>query len=182
MGLDTGSPISNQQTAGNSLVKRDAGDYNNFRKSWRIPSRLVLVMRRSSVQPVAVLVLALHGLIAISGNAGLHAITGCHHDDDAACCSDEHAIAGCSHHCCQHETGQATGSFVRGDSCLTDSHDCPICQWWYSHGQSTVLACEVMCIGTQPLTGVIGDIGVLLPRPDHQEGFPRGPPSVLLLA
>jgi hypothetical protein len=138
-------------------------------------------MKRSAVQPVAVLLLALHGVIAVSGNAGLHAISGCVHHD-AACCSDNHAITCCDHRSCHHETHHVAGSFVRASSCLADSHGCPICQWWYSHGQSAVATCEAMCIGTQPLTGTVGDTDVLLPRPDHNESFPRGPPSVLRLA
>ena len=138
-------------------------------------------MRRKSVRPVAVLLLALHGLIAVSGNAGLHEISGCAHHD-MAFCSDEHAILGCGDHCDQPATDHATTSFVRASSCLTDSHSCPICQWWSSCGRLILVTGGVVCVGLQPQTGIVGEIGILLPRPDHRESFPRGPPPVLLLA
>ena len=149
---------------------------------WRFPFASEISMTRNFIQPVAVLLLALHGVIAISGSAGLHAISGCYHCHDDISCSHDHAIADCDRHSCPHETDHATSSFVRNAFCLTDSHGCPICQWWYSNGQSVVTTCDVICIGTQPLTGAVGDIDILLPRPDHRESFPRGPPSVLPLA
>jgi hypothetical protein len=139
-------------------------------------------MRRHLVQPVAALLLALHGLIAVSGNAGLHAISGCVHGDDAEFCSDNHESPWLGHYCCSPE---AQYCFERSDeagSCLADSHDCPICHWWYSCGQLILVTGSAMYVDLQLLTGVVGEIGILLPRPDHREGFPRGPPPVLCLA
>ena len=70
-------------------------------------------MKRNFVQRVAVLLLALHGVIAISGNAGLHKIFGCAHYHDVASCPDDHAISHCCQHSCHHEADRATVCFVR---------------------------------------------------------------------
>lgn len=149
---------------------------------WRFPSLFGVLMRRNLVQSVAVFLLALHGLIAVAGSAGLHVLTGCTHGHDAESCSHEHETAFLSHCGGAHEAKHHAGSSAHGDSCLGDSHSCPICHWWYTSGQQIVVISNEVCVDLQPLTGVVGDFGILLPRPDHRESFPRGPPPVLSVA
>jgi len=136
-------------------------------------------MRRNLVQPAAVLLLALHGLIAVAGNAGLHVVFGCTHGHDADFCSEAHkASCGC-------ECGDCCGSehpvrpALRAAPCLNDSHGCPICHWWYTNGQQIVASGNAVHFNLQPLIGVVGDFGVLLQGFDLRECFPRGPPAAL---
>ena len=111
-------------------------------------------MRRNLVQSVAVLLLAMHGLISVAGNAGLHTISGCVHGYDTELYSDRDESPCLDRHACSHEAQRSLGSSIQAGSCLAESHDCPICHWWYSGGRLIVVAGSVVCVDLQPLTGM----------------------------
>ena len=149
---------------------------------WRFSSRAEIFMKRNFVQLVTVLLLAMHGVIAFSGSAGLHKICGCTHHHGIAFCSDDDSISHYCHHACHYNTNRVGSSFVQATSCRVDPHNCPICQWWYSYGHSVIVVCDFMCSGKPSLTGMVGEAGVFLSRPDYSESYPRGPPLVLCFA
>jgi len=138
-------------------------------------------MRRKQIKLVAAMLLALHGLIAVAGNSGLHVITGCSHHD-AAPCSHDHDVAcidgGCDRHESEHKSIRV--AHIASDAC--DGHNCPICQWWLANGRFLTGTACVVCLDQTSLTGIIGDCGLLSPTSELRECFPRGPPTISFVA
>jgi hypothetical protein len=139
-------------------------------------------MRRRQIKSVAAMFLALHGLMAVAGNSGLHVITGCSHQEDAVPCSHSHGVAciGGGRDC--HESDHCSASAAHSASGTCDGHDCPICQWWLANGRFIAETGPVECVEQVLIAGPIGDSRILLPSSDLRECFPRGPPAISIIA
>lgn len=137
-------------------------------------------MRIAGIRIVACLLLAVHGLMAVAGNSGLHMVTGCSHEHDVTseCCGCAAASEGevYGSHGNEHHDAIA----IQAKDGLCGEHDCPICQWWLANGRHVVAVALVFSCDLQPLAELSVVCDCLLPSSDLHEHFARGPPAANL--
>jgi hypothetical protein len=121
-------------------------------------------MQRTVHKSIAVLLVVLYLPMALLGTAGLHELSGCHHEESACCVQNGHG------------TTDASISVRSGhDAASHSADDCSICQW-YAQGQQLSAIGLGICDLPLVQSAALPETPTDLPRLSGYERLPRAPP------
>jgi hypothetical protein len=121
-------------------------------------------MQRTVHKSIAVLLVVLYLPMALLGTAGLHELSGCHHEESACCEPDGHGTTDASNVVCSdHNTASH------------NADSCSICQW-YAQGQQLSAIGLGLCDLPLVQSAALRETPTDLPRLSGYERLPRAPP------
>jgi hypothetical protein len=121
-------------------------------------------MQRTVHKSIAILLVVLYLPMVLLGTAGLHELSGCHHEESACCVQNGHG------------TTDASISVRSGHGAACHNADsCSICQW-YAQGQQSSAIGLSLCGLPFVQSAVILESPDALPTFTRYERLPRAPP------